>query len=498
MKAELYLHPAYRVGEVDPRIFGSFVEHLGRVVYGGLYEPEHPTADEEGFRQDVLELVKQLGTTVVRYPGGNFVSGYRWEDGTGPKDRRPVRPDVAWKVLETNQVGVDEFQSWCKKIGAGIMMAVNLGTRGPDEARDLLEYCNFPRGTYYSDLRRANGFEEPFNIKLWCLGNEMDGSWQIGTKTAQEYGRLATETAKLMKRQDPDIELAICGTSLMDAHGPWDAEILSHAYNEVDYISLHYYYDPAQPLPEYLASPLVMDKHIKDICAVADHIKQVKHSKKTMYLSFDEWNVWNHTGKRKPYEKWSIAPHSHEDDYTHLDALVLGGLLITLLKNCDRVKIACLAQLINAIAPIRTENANEGGRSWVQTTFYPFMHASRYGRGTVLDTRMDCPFYATERFEQVPWLESCAVLSEDGGTVTVFAVNRSMEEDIAFVCDLSAFGAVCVKEQIVMNSDDVMAINTADAPHAVAPHNGGDAAVKNGVLHATLEKHSWNVIRIRL
>ena len=213
MKASLILHPAYEVGKVDPRIFGSFVEHLGRAVYHGCYEPGHPEADEEGFRRDVLEMVKKLGVPIVRYPGGNFVSGYRWEDGTGDKSKRPRRPELAWGTTETNEVGIDEFQSWCKKAGSEVMMAVNLGTRGPDDARNLVEYCNFKGGTYYSDMRRNNGFEEPFAIKTWCLGNEMDGPWQMGAKTATEYGRIACEAAKFMKWTDPSIELVGCGAS---------------------------------------------------------------------------------------------------------------------------------------------------------------------------------------------------------------------------------------------------------------------------------------------
>ncbi len=495
MQAILTLHPSYTIGQVDRRLFGSFIEHLGRAVYHGIYEPGHPTADEEGFRGDVLSLVHQLQVPIVRYPGGNFVSGYRWEDGTGPREKRPRRPELAWGTTETNEVGIDEFQSWCKKAGAEVMMAVNLGTRGPEEARNLVEYCNFPGGTYYSDMRRQNGFAEPFGIKVWCLGNEMDGSWQMGAKTATEYGRVAAEAAKLMKWTDPSIELVACGSSNVGMCGEWELEVLRHVYDHVDYLSLHNYYgNPAGDTPGFLAVSLEMDRFITTVCAIADTVKKLKNSPKTMYLSFDEWNVWFHS-HGIPFEKWSVAPHQLEDVYTFEDALVVGCLLMTLLKHCDRVKMACLAQLVNVIAPIMTENAEEGGRAWAQTIFYPFLHCSAYGRGTVLDGRLDCPTYDTKHIPSVPYVETCAVQTEEG--ITIFAVNRSLEEDAAFVCDLSAFGMTKVAEHLIMSHDDMKAVNTADTPENVIPAADGNATVENGILRATFGKHSWHVIRIQ-
>ena len=496
MKAKITVHPAYTVGDVDPRIFGSFIEHLGRAVYHGIYEPTHPTADEEGFRTDVLDMVKKLGVPIVRYPGGNFVSGYKWEDGTGDKSRRPRRLELAWGTTETNEVGIDEFQSWCKKADSQVMMAVNLGTRGPEEARQLVEYCNHPGGTEYSDRRRANGFEEPFGIKVWCLGNEMDGPWQMGAKTATEYGRIAAEAAKLMKWTDPSIELVACGSSNVGMCGDWEAEVLRHVYDHVDYLSLHNYYgNPENDTPGFLACSLDMDSFIRTVTAICDYIKKIKRSNKTMYLSFDEWNVWFHS-HGIPFEKWSVAPPQLEDIYNFEDALVVGCLLMTLLKHCDRVKMACLAQLVNVIAPIMTENSENGGRCWAQTIFYPFMHTSRYGRGTVLDARIESPAYDTRHRKNVPYLETCCVKND--GEITVFAVNRSLDEDLAIECDLSAFGAESIAEQLYMTNDDMKAINTADNPDNVIPEAGGDAKIEGGKLTATLGKHSWNVIRIKL
>ncbi|MBA2698814.1 MAG: alpha-L-arabinofuranosidase, partial [Nocardioidaceae bacterium] len=240
------IDPAFRVGLVDRRLFGSFVEHMGRCVYTGIFEPGHPTADVVGFRHDVLELVRELGPTIVRYPGGNFVSGYRWEDGIGPVDQRPRRLDLAWRTLESNEVGVDEFATWCRSAGVEPMMAVNLGTRGVQEAADLLEYCNHPDGTALSDLRQSHGSKEPHGIKVWCLGNELDGPWQIGHKTATEYARLAAETARAMRMVDPSIELVACGSSNtnMPTFAAWEATVLEQCYELVDFISLHNYYEP--------------------------------------------------------------------------------------------------------------------------------------------------------------------------------------------------------------------------------------------------------------
>ena len=403
MKAEVIINKNFKIGEIDKRIYGSFIEHLGRAVYGGIYEPTHEAADGNGFRQDVLELVKKLSVPIVRYPGGNFVSGYNWEDGTGEKAKRPKRLELAWKSTETNEVGIDEFHIWAKQADADIMMAVNLGTRGPQDAQNLVEYCNLCTDTYYADMRKKNGFEKPFGIKTWCLGNEMDAPWQIGHKTAEEYGRIALEAAKLMKLADPDIELVACGSSNynMPTFAQWELTVLDHAYDYIDYISLHQYYgNPDDNAADFLARSVHMDSFIKSVAAICDTIKAKKHSEKTINLSFDEWNIWFHS-KGKEFDKWGVAPAILEDIYTFEDALLIGCMLITLQKNCDRVKIACLAQLVNVIAPIMTEN---GGTAWVQTIFYPFMYSSLNGRGCALQTITKCESYETADIPEVPYI----------------------------------------------------------------------------------------------
>ena len=426
-KAKMTLVSEFKNAKIDERIYGSFIEHLGRAVYGGIYEPGHPYADEDGFRTDVIEEIKKLNVPIVRYPGGNFVSGYNWEDGVGPVELRPKKLELAWGVTEPNLFGTNEFAKWCKKADTQCMMAVNLGLRGPDEARNLVEYCNHEKGSYWSDLRRSHGYEAPHNIKTWCLGNEMDGPWQIGHKTAVEYGRTALEASKVMKWTDPSIETIMCGSSNMgmSTFGEWEATTLDIAYDAVDYVSLHIYFDNRpNDTASFLAKSMVMDDFIKTVVCICDYIKGKKHSKKQINLSFDEWNVWYHSNGA-PVERWCTAPHQLEDIYNFEDALLIALLLMTLLKHADRVKIACIAQLVNVIAPIMTEN---GGKVWEQTIFYPFMHLSNYGRGYTLHTEIDSPKHDTKEFTDVPDVESLATLSEDGENLTVFAVNRNLDE----------------------------------------------------------------------
>lgn len=495
-KAEIVVDKSFLTGEVDRRIYGSFIEHLGRAVYEGIYQPESPYADEQGFRTDVLKLIRELHVPVVRYPGGNFVSGYHWEDGVGPKELRPSKLDLAWSVIENNQFGLNEFADWAKKAKTEVMMAVNLGTRGVEDAKNVLEYCNIKGGTYYSDLRRKHGYENPHNIKLWCLGNEMDGPWQMGHKTADEYGRLAEETGRIMRMVDPNVELVACGSSslTMPTFGSWEATVLDHCYDQVDYLSLHQYYGNRENnTPDFLANSVGMDEFITSVVSICDYVKAKKHGKKKINLSFDEWNVWYHSNEAdKKLQKWVQAPHQLEDVYNFEDALLVGSMLITLLRHADRVKIACLAQLVNVIAPIMTSDTG----AWRQTIFYPYMHASTMGVGTVLNTIVKSPVYESGNYGDAPYLDSVVVMNEEEETVTIFAVNKDLEEDMQVVCDLRQFSGYQVKEHLVLTHNDMKAENTEKNPNEVVPHGNGVSKVENGHLHAIFGKHSWNVIRL--
>lgn len=500
--ARFTLDPAFTVGPVNPRIFGSFVEHLGRCVYTGIHEPDHPSADEAGLRTDVLELVRELGVTAVRYPGGNFVSGYKWEDSVGPVEDRPRRLDLAWHSTETNRFGLSEFIAFLKKLGpeAEPMMALNLGTRGVAEALELQEYANHPAGTALSDLRAAHGDKEPFGIRLWCLGNEMDGPWQTGHKTAQEYGRLAAETARAMRQADPEVELVACGSSsqAMPTFAEWEATVLQEAYDLVGHISLHAYYEPTDgDVDSFLASAVDMESFIENVVATADHIGAKLKSKKRINLSFDEWNVWYFSrweehAKTLDQSDWPEAPRLLEDNYSVTDAVVFGSLLIALLRHADRVTVACLAQLVNVIAPIMTE---PGGPAWRQTTFFPFAQASKHGRGDVLDVRVDSPTYETKKYGETDLLHATAVRAADG-TVTVFAVNRSRTDALPLEVTLIGLELTTVTEHSALADADPDARNTLDEPERVVPHPVEGAALTDGTLTAVLEPLSWNVIRL--
>lgn len=496
--ARIIADPEFRIGVVDPRLFGSFIEHLGRAVYNGIYEPGHPTADDMGFRRDVLDLVRELRVPIVRYPGGNFVSGYDWRDGVGPKDKRPRRLDLAWKSLETNEVGTDEFCEWARRAGTEVNLAVNLGTGGIDTARSLVEYCNHPGGSLYSDLRIANGYREPHKIKTWCLGNEMDGPWQLGHQTADEYGRHAAQTAIAMKWVDDSIELVACGSShaQMPTFGEWEATVLDHVYEYVDYLSLHQYYRNMDDLGTFLAQTIEMDDFIQSVVSVCDFVRAKKRLKQQLYLSFDEWNVWyQNPGDREIMRDrpWQVAPPLFERPYTHEDALVVGLMLITLLRHADRVKIACMAQLVNTIAPITTVT---GGGAWRQTIYYPYLHASRYGRGIVLDLQVRSPHYTNKEFDAVPLLDAVAVLDEQHEEMAIFAVNRGQQESLPLEGDLRGIGGYRVVEHIVLEHTDPHATNTIERPNVVVPHSRGNAELSDGRLRATLSPLSWNVIRL--
>lgn len=500
------------IGETDPRLFGAFIEHLGRCVYGGTFEPGHPSADASGFRRDVLALVHELRPSIVRYPGGNFVSGYNWEDGVGLAAQRPRRLDLAWMSTETNQFGTSEFIDWCRLAGIEPMLAVNLGTRGPDAARNLVEYCNHPGGTALSELRGTHGWEQPHGVKLWCLGNEMDGPWQMGSKTAHEYGRVAAEAAKMMKWVDPSIELAACGSSgrNMPTFGEWEDTVLEHSFDHVEYISLHTYINNyARDTGAFFASPDLMDRFIEEVVEIADAVAARRRSSKRIMLSFDEWNVWYRT-RRTPADRvkpgWPVAPPILEEIYSVQDALAFGGMCISLLNHADRVKVGCLAQLVNVIAPIMTET---GGPAWRQTIFWPFAQFSNLGRGRVLRARVDSPSYAARYFDprgaqerffplpDVPYLKLAAVHDEQAAALTLFALNRSLDREISLQLSAQSFSGLEVDRALQLHDADLEAVNTRAEPDRVKPTALGDAEAADGQVSATLLPASWNVIRLK-
>jgi alpha-N-arabinofuranosidase len=496
MKATMAIDRDFKEAKIDERLYGSFIEHIGRAVYGGIYEPGHPSADASGFRGDVISLARQLNLPLVRYPGGNFLSGYDWLDGVGPREKRPQKLDLAWRSLESNQFGTDEFMRWAKLAGTQPMMAVNLGTRGAEHAAALVEYCNHPGGSRYSDLRRANGHADPYGIKQWCLGNEMDGPWQLCSMEPKEYALKARETAKMMKLVDPSIELVACGSSNfhMPTMGQWEQTVLETCYPHVDYISMHIYIDNREDdTPLYLAKPLEMERFIRTITSVCDYVGGKLHSRKQIHISFDEWNVAYHSNERDAKQPpWRSAPPIGEDVYNFQDALAAGLMLITLIRSAGRVKIACLAQLVNVIAAIMTET---GGPAWRQTIYYPFWHASLFGRGELLHSALRCPDYSAGDFEDVPYVDAVATCDEANETLTVFAVNRSEREAADFSLSLRGYDGYRAGEHIAYSCSDKYACNTREHPDRAVPVTLHDLTMVGESARAALPPLSWNVLR---
>ncbi|KTR92617.1 alpha-L-arabinofuranosidase, partial [Microbacterium testaceum] len=432
--------------------------------------------------------------------GGNFVSGFRWEDSVGPREQRPRRLDLAWHSTETNEIGLHEFSDWLDKAGSDLMLAVNLGTRGVLEALDLLEYSNVPGGTTLSQQRIDNGRSEPFGVQVWCLGNEMDGPWQLGHRSADDYGKVASQTAKGMRQLDPSIELVVCGSSgaQMPTFGEWERVVLEHTYDDVDMISCHAYYQEHDgDIDSFLASSVDMDRFIEAVVATADHVGAVRGSAKKIDISFDEWNVWyiDRVASVKPtaIDDWPVAPRLLEDVYSALDAVVFGSLLISLLTHTDRVASASLAQLVNVIAPIMTE---PGGPSWRQTTFFPFAITSRLAQGDAVRLQVDAPLIETAKFGAVPAVDAVATHDAETGASAIFLVHRGREDAVDLAIDISGLGDVEIVEAHVLHDDDPYARNTLEDPERVQPRTL-ETRVADGILHVTLPPIAWAALSLR-
>jgi alpha-N-arabinofuranosidase len=475
-----------RIGIADPRLFGSFVEHLGRGVYGGIFEPTHPSATPEGFRRDVLDLVTELGVTVVRYPGGNFVSGYAWRDGVGPRSERPRRLDLAWKSIESNHFGTDEFIAWCREAGVEPMLALNLGLGDTKAALDLLEYSNFPGGTTLSDQRVSNGSPQPHNVRLWCLGNELDGAWQLGHRSAEGYAQIAETTASAMRMLDPNLELVAVGSSHADmpTFGTWEVTVLERTIELVDFISCHIYFFDKGDLAEFLRSSAKLDSFLDSVAATIDQARTITGSKRDVRISLDEWNVWDFTAYDdvKDAREFEEAPHLLEQTYTLADAVVVGTLLQSILRHANVVSIAALAQLVNAIGAIRTE---PGGSAWRQTIFHPFAAVAKSANHAVLEVP-DAP-------AEVP----CVVtVSPDGTEARIYLSHLGLEEPAAVALALSGVGPQAIVSATVLAHPDSHATNSAANPDNVAPEPL-DASLSDGRVSVTLPPLSWAVVTVR-
>ncbi len=494
----VYLDSRRTLPPIDRNLFGSFLEHLGRAIYGGIYDPGSKLSDANGFRKDVLDEVKHLGVPIIRYPGGNFVSGYRWLDGVGPKKDRPRVLEKAWDSIETNQFGTNEFMAWCKAVGTAPLMGLNLGTGTPEQAAALVEYCNVEKGTHWSDLRREHGVAEPYHVQHWCLGNEMDGPWQIGHMSATEYGLKAADAARQMRYVDHSLKLIACGSSgpFMPTYLEWDREVLEHCYDYVDGLSLHRYFGNVRETngdsTKYLAMNLSMERQIAETAAVCDYVQGRKRSAKKLWLSFDEWNVWYRANSGDAVDgKRQEAPHLLEEVYNLEDALLVGGLLNSLIRNSDRVKIACLAQLVNVIAPIMT-NANGLLR---QTILYPYSWALQFGRGAALKLLVESPEYEVSGMDHVPYVDISATYNAESKEISVFVLNRDLSKSREVELQWEVHAPSSVVNSQILTGDDLKAANSFEAPERVKPRPFDKPSTSGTQTRFEVPPRSYTVIQ---
>src|SRR5215472_4059975 len=494
----VYLDWRRSLAPLDRNLFGSFLEHLGRAIYGGIYEPGSKLSDSNGFRKDVLDEVKHLGVPIIRYPGGNFVSGYHWQDGVGPKKDRPRVLEKAWNSIETNQFGTNEFLAWCRLAGASPLMGLNLGTGTPEQAAALVEYCNVEKGTHWSDLRREHGVAEPHRVQNWCLGNEMDGPWQIGHMSATEYGLKAADAGRQMRYVDHSLRLVACGSSgpFMPTYLEWDREVLEQCYDYVDGLSLHRYFgnerETGGDSTKYLAMNLSMERQIAETAAVCDYVQGRKRSTKKLWLSFDEWNVWYRTTKGDAVDgKKQEAPHLLEEVYNLEDALLVGGLINSLLRNSNRVKIACLAQLVNVIAPIAT-NSNGLLR---QTIFYPYSWALQFAQGAALNLLVESPTYEGSGTDHVPYVDVAATYHPESKRITAFILNRDLSRAREVELAWEDAAPTSVLNSLILTGDDLKAFNAFDAPQRVVPRPFEKPATTGTRTRLEVPPRSYSVIQ---
>jgi alpha-N-arabinofuranosidase len=496
--ASLHLDIEHHAGPIDRRIFGGFLEHLGRAVYEGVYDPGNPLSDERGFRRDVLEILRPLRMPIVRYPGGNFVSCYDWKDGVGPRDKRPARPDYAWGSVESNQFGTDEFMAWCKDLDTEPMMAVNLGTAGMAEAAQLLEYCNMETGTYWADLRAKHGHRDPYGVKLWCLGNEMDGPWQAGHVPADVYALRARQAGAMLRGLDREIELVVCGSShnKMPTYMEWDRTVLEFCWDHADYISAHRYSSNARgDSAWFLAEGVEIDRTLDDYKGLLNYVRAVKKSNRHVYLSFDEWNVWYRARYGSDaHGGWTQAPHLLEEVYNLEDALVCAQYLSSFMRHADVVKVACIAQIANVIAPILTRSDGV----LVQSIYHPFALFSRHARGNALIPVVCGPLYGAGERGDVPVLDAAASYDEETRAVSIFLINRDQQHELVVNVDIAGRQIGPVSRVDLLGGGDVKATNSWEAPNLVAPVAGNASTTTDGSLQIRIPAPGLAVVSATL
>jgi alpha-N-arabinofuranosidase len=353
-------------------VFGGFVEHLGRCINGGLFEEGSPLSDSRGFRTDVLELLRPLRLSVLRWPGGNFVSNYLWTDGIGPRDGRPPRLELAWGAVEPNRFGTDEFLQYCAELGAAPYICLNMGTGALSEALAWVEYCNSSARSYWADRRRQNGHEAAYGVPYWGLGNEMYGDWQVGQMSADEYVREASRWAKAIRRLDPDVKLVSCGLNGWDE---WDRVVIEAMASLVDLHSLHIY-TGAEDYWTNVLTPHQVERAINHTSSLISLAVYNQRLARTPRIAYDEWNVWYRTDDGALEERYSFP-----------DALAVATYLNIFVRHCDWVRMANLAQMVNAIAPVVTTTTG----AFVQPIYYPVLLHAKAALEEAVDVHVTSP-----------------------------------------------------------------------------------------------------------
>lgn len=493
-KAQIYLDSHRVIAPISPLLFGGFAEHMGRCVYEGMVDAGSPLADERGFRRDVIDALRDQGYTTIRYPGGNFLSGYNWLDGVGPKQHRPRRRELAWQSLETNQFGTNEFIAFCAAIDAAPMLGVNMGTGDIQSAANLVEYCNAPVGSFWADLRASHGYLDPHNVRYWCVGNEMDGPWQMGHLDAAAYGNKALEAAKLMKLQDPGIETILCGSSndRMPTYPEWDRTALEIAWEHVDYHSMHYYAgNHENDSASYLASALLFERFVDSLEGTLRYVKAKQRSKHDVYLSWDEWQVWY---KGDPVQgNWQEAPHLAEEIYNLEDALVVAQWLNVFLRKSHVLKIACVAQIVNVISWLHTRRDG----LLKHPSYYAFKLVSNLARGDALDVLVKAPLVETRQYGAVPALDVSASYNDGTQKGAIFLVNRGLTEAVVADIVWQDGKDVRVDQAWRLAGSDPKEVNSWEVPDRLVAETIPAPAVDDGRATLSLPPLSFTVLTTR-
>jgi alpha-N-arabinofuranosidase len=473
----IFVNLDFALAPIDRNVFGGFAEHFGRCIYGGIYEPGSPLADERGLRTDVISALRRLRMPIMRYPGGNFVSGYRWRDGVGPRYKRPIRKEMAWNALETNQFGTNEFIEFCRAIDTEPYLAVNCGDGDMREARDWVEYCNGAQQTELADLRRHHGYDAPHNVKYWGIGNEVDGPWQIGFKTPQEYARATTEYAKVMKWIDPSIKLIACGVSNWASHDFVERGqlLLEQSGDLIDYLAMHWYLDGDTPFDEYMTSSELLDARLSAYEGLIRAVQLERGSKRPVYIAVDEWNSWHRSGGNV----------INESIYNLADALVTAMHFNAFIRHAKSVKMANIAQIVNILAPIFTKPDG----LFLQTIFYPFELYSQFAGTTALDVHWDGDTFSAGEHTGVRTLDVTATLDAERKQLAIFVVNRSEKDGTETTVSLAEGRFNGAVQVYTVNGADVNTENSFAQPGAVHTWERQIAPEAN-TLHITFEPHS--------